>query len=501
MSIRKLAKETAIYGLSSILGRVLYFLLTPLYTRVLEQQSDYGIVTDLFAFVALIMVFFTYRMETAYFRFASEENEDGLKSFDTALWSVTGSSFLFGAILFALSGWLAELFQYPEHSSLLRMCALILVLDALCEIPLAKLRQEGRPMRFAAVRMAGIGVNIGLNLFFLLVCPYLQASSWGVGLVDSWYDPGFTIGYIFVANVAASGFALLLLLPEFFRLKWQFDFLLWRRMTIYALPLVVVGFSYVINETLDRKIMTWLLKGTPEENLAQLGIYGANYKLAMLISLFTQAFRYGAEPFFFKQRNALGAQKLYADLAHFFMIAGMAAFLGIVLYIDVVKYFIGPEYWAGLGVVPILTLANVFLGMYYNFSVWYKVTDKTNWGAYISVGGALITIGLNIWLIPVFGYYGSAWTTLACYGGMALTCYIIGNRVYPVPYNVKALLFYLAVGVGVWLLSDWMRGQFPEAKAIRLTVNTLVLIGLGYLVFRLERKKAGEYFKVKNVSE
>lgn len=498
MSIRKLAKETAIYGLSSILGRVLYFLLTPLYTGVLAP-GEYGIATDLFAFIALVMVFFTYRMEMAYFRFASDGKEDAAESLNTALWSVTGSSLLFGAVLFGLSGWLAEWFQYPEHSYLLRICAVILVLDALCEIPFAQLRQEGRPLRFAAIRMGSIGLNIGLNLFFLLVCPYLQASSWGASLVEGWYDPDFSIGYIFVSNLAASALALLLLIPAFLRLKWRFDLFLWRRMIVYAFPMVIVGFSYVINETLDRKIMTWLLKGTPDENLFQLGVYGANYKLAMLISLFTQAFRYGAEPFFFKQKNALGAQKLYADLAHFFMIAGMAAFLGIVLYIDVVKYFIDSEYWAGLGVVPILTLANVFLGMYYNFSVWYKVTDKTNWGAYISVGGALVTIGLNIWLIPVFGYYGSAWTTLVCYGAMALACYFIGNRVYPVPYNVKALLFYLAAGVVVWLFSDWMRAEYPDDKAIRLTVNTLIMISLGYLTYRIERKKVGEYFKMTSV--
>lgn len=496
MSIRKLAKETAIYGVSSIVGRMLYFLLTPIYTRVLPNPGEYGIATDLFAFTALLMVFFTYRMETAYFRFGSEADEGSAeKSFNTALWSIVGSSLVFGAILFLLSDWLADLFQYPDKASLVRMCALILTLDALCEIPYARLRLESRPIRFAAIRLISIGVNLGLNLFFLLICPWLQTTSWGAGLVSGWYDPHFSVGYIFVSNVVASLVALLLLSPIFFRLQWQFDRALWRRMALYAAPLVIVGFSYVINETLDRKIMIWFLPGTSDENQAQLGIYGANYKLAMLISLFTQAFRYGAEPFFFKQKNTLGVQKLYADVARFFLIAGMAAFLFIVLYIDAVKYFIGPDYWVGLGVVPILTLANVFLGMYYNFSVWYKVTDKTRWGAYISIGGALITIGLNIWWIPIFGYYGSAWTTLICYATMALACYFTGKRFYDVPYDLKTMALYLAVGIVIWQGSDWLRVQFPEALIIRLALNTVVLAGLAYWVFIRERSRIRNYFK------
>lgn len=497
MSIKRLAKDTAIYGLSSILGRALYFLLTPLYTEKFPPE-EYGVVSVVFAFTAIMMVLFTYRMETAYFRFESDRTEQKQAYFDTAMLSIIASTVLLGGLFLLLAPQMAGLLQYPDEVPLFRIAILILAFDALSEIPLSRLRLEGRPIRFAVVRLSGIITNIGLNLFFLLFCPYALGSSdwnWLHPLLETIYNPDFGIGYIFLSNLVASLLVLVLLLPMIAKVKLQFDRVQWRKMIVYAAPLVIVGFSYVINEVLDRAIFKTIYPGPAQEAESQLGIYAANYKLATLIALFIQAYRYGAEPFFFKQKNEANARQLYADLAGFFAAIGGIAFLAITLFIDFTKYFISNEdYWAGLHVVPILAMANIFLGLYYNFATWYKLADLTKWGAYISVGGAIITIALNVWWIPIYSYLGSAWATLICYGSMAAATWWFGRKFYPIPYRMPRILLYLIVAVAVWGVGQIWRSFLPDALWWRTLGNAALFLMYLLFIYRMEREKIRLYF-------
>jgi O-antigen/teichoic acid export membrane protein len=485
MSIRKLAGQTAIYGISSIIGRALYFLLTPIYTNIFPTE-EYGVVTGLFALMGFGLVVFTYRMEMAYFRFGADEPKN---SFDTGFSSLVMSTVVLALLFLLFSGETAQLLGYPDHADLVAMCAGIIALDALSEIPFARLRLEGRPIRFAAIRLTGIGLNLGLNLFFLILCPWIlqqEGLSSLHAIVNAIYDPEYGIGYIFFSNLMASALTLGLLLLFLRGFQFGIDRGHWKEMMRYALPLVLVGFSFVINEMLDRQLLPLLGSGTLEENQSQLGIYGANYKLAMILSLFTQAFRYGAEPFFFKERHKSDARQNYALVAKYFALIGLFGFLGIMLFLDIFKYFIGEDYWGGLHVVPVLLLANLMLGLYYNLTVWYKLTDKTMWGAYISLGGALITIGLNIWWIPVYSYTGSAWATLICYGSMAVVCYLLGQRHYAIPYPVGRFLLYLAASIGLWGLAEWW--QFDQF-VLEMGKNALLFLTFTSLVVVLEFKE------------
>lgn len=496
MSLRIFAKETAIYGLSSILGRSLYFLLTPLYTYQLASRADYGIMTNLFAIIAMMMVAFTYRMETAYFRFSDERKE----ALGTAMISVVSSTIVFGVVLFAFAEPIAGLLQLDDYVMLVRLAIAILCLDALSEIPFAQLRNEGRPMRYALVRLTGVAVNIGGNLFFILVCPAIldnpNLTQWHEA-IHRVYIPGKAVYYIFFSNVLSSFITLMLLSPQYARMSFRFDMHLWRRMFVYAAPLILVGFSYIINETFNRQVMPFLLKGTLAERQEQLGIYGANYKLAMLLSLFTQAFRMGAEPFFFKNKTSENAPRLYADIALYFTIAMAIGFLGVTLYLDIFKYFIGPKYREGLSVVPVLLVANVFLGLYYNLSVWYRVKDYTLWGAYIAIGGAIITIGLNVYLLPRTGYIGAAWCTLVCYVSMSLACYFIGQRFYPVPYALGKIAAYLGFSLLIYFVS---RSFSPDDNhvSLRLALNTLWLLVFIAVVWYAEKQRLIQLFGKKN---
>lgn len=493
--IRKLAGHTAIYGISSIAARMLYFFLTPLYTDTdLISQADYGIVTDVFAYIAILMVLFTYRMEMAYFRYGAEQGQ-AQRSFRTAMSSHIISTLGLGLLLLPLAPVLAGLAQYAQRSELIVLALLILSLDTLSEVPMARLRLEGRPLRFAAVQGGSIVLNLALNLFFILFCPLvLQWEGWEAWhpFIKSIYDPTIGIGYIFIANVAASAFKFLLLWPAWRDFRLQIDWEHWKKMMRYSLPLILVGFSFVINETLDRKLLPILGKGSDEEKLAQLGIYGANYKLAMIISLFTQAFRYGAEPFFFQQKNRLDARELYARIARYFFLAGTLGFLGIVCYLRVIRYFIGEAYWVGLHVVPILLLANLMLGLYYNFTVWYKLTEQTRWGAIISGGGALVTIILNIWWIPIYGYTGCAVATLICYTGITIACYLVGRRYYPIPYPIGRMARYLALALSLAGLSALFYGMplLPN-----LLLNTGLLAIWGVAIWRWEGPALRAFFR------
>jgi O-antigen/teichoic acid export membrane protein len=475
MSLRKLASETAIYGLSSILGRGLYFLLTPLYTDIFTTFES-GIQTDVFALLSFLMVLATFRLDIAYFR--NYKSEDPSTLFATSFLTTAGIGMLLGGGLLFLSPWLGYVSGYPAYQWLFALAGGILLFDAMVELPLAKLRMEQRPWRFAVVRLTGIGVNLGLNIFWLYLLPkWPNAPEWLA-------TPFAGITYIFLANIIASAAVFLLLTPELKSMKWQIDFKLLKKLLVFSSPLVVVGFSYIINEMLDRKLLPILWPGGKLEGLELLGVYGQNYKLAMLLALFTQAFRYGAEPFFFRESGAVGAQENYARLARYFLIASLFGFLVVSLFLPVFSqtFLQDDSYRVGSDVVPILLLANLCLGMYYNFSVWYKVTDKTKMGAYISLGGATITIVLNILLIPKYGFYGCAWTTLTCYLTMMAASWWLGRKHYPIPYDLKAMWAYTILALVIfgayWQLSPKL-GTSVLDLAISGGSNTIWLGNLG----------------------
>lgn len=486
--IKKLAGDTAVYGLSSVLGKVLNYLLVPLYTAVFAE-GDYGIVSELYAYTAFVMVILLYRMETSFFRYGAEE-AGRQKVFNTALSSILLSTFLFTIAFLLLLNPFAELIKLREvHQPLLLVLIFIWVMDVICELPYARLRMEGKAWRFATIKLTNIGVNIGLNLFFLLLCPVLLEKGIGGALLESWYDPDFGIGYVFVANLIASLTALLLLIPQWEGFQLSIDKLLWKKMFMYSAPLIIAGLAGITNEMLDRVLLKHLLPYSLEENERQLGIYAACYKLAIFMALFTQAFRYAAEPFFFQQAKNRQAPDLYAAIGKYFVIVGLFAFLLVSLYLDVFQYFLRREgYREGLAVVPILLMANLFLGLYYNLSVWYKLTDKTIMATWIGLGGALITLTLNIWWIPIFGYMGSAWATFICYGLMCVASFYIGKNHYRLPYEWTRIFAYTILAVGIFFFHRDLLEQFLAGEILYF-IRALLIFGFLAAVWFMEKRK------------
>ncbi|MEO0776942.1 MAG: polysaccharide biosynthesis C-terminal domain-containing protein [Bacteroidota bacterium] len=485
--IKKLAGETMLYGLSSILGRLLnYFILASYLTRVFtgEDTEQYGIHTVMYSFAALAMVFFTYRMETTFFRFGSRA-EDRERTFTTASISLLASTLVLVGLIWFLAEPIAARLSHPGDGRYVRYFAFILALDTLAVIPFAQLRLDQRPLRFALFKILNILVNIGVLIFFLELCPRLLAA--GYDTVGGFYNPRWNLDYVFLANLVASAVSFLLFLPRYAHTRWQFDPVLWRRMLAYAGPLILVGVAGVIVQTLDRYLLLELLPGTDAEKLQQVGIYGACLKIAVLMNLFIQAFNYAAEPFFFNNAKRTDSAEVYGQVAQAFTLVGSLVFLGLVLYLDLVQYLIGADYRSGLAVVPILLLAYFFLGLYYNFSIWYKLTDRTDIGAYISTAGALISVGLNLYLIPRIGYLGSSWAALAAYFFMALCNYAASRRYYPVNYPVGKMAFYLLLAIGAYGLSEQLRPLVIESLGKTLALNTLILLLYLGLIAWVER--------------
>ncbi len=461
--IKKLAGETVLYGLSSIIGRLLNYLLVPLHTR-LFTQSDYGIVSHLFALSGFLIVVYSYRMESAFFRFGTPK-EDREDAFDTGLSSLIISTLCLTVVLFLLASPIAAVLDYPDQAYYVRWFALILAFDCLCELPFARLRLEQRPIRFVSIKIINIGVNIALNLFWLLLCPW--AVKQGYTAVHWVWRPDWGVEYVFLANLMASGITLLLLSGQLRTLHFGIDKALWIKMIKYAAPLIIVGLAGIMDEMFSRAMMTKLLPGTLAENRAQLGIFSANYKLAMLITMFTQAYRYAAEPFFFRHAGDRDAMKIQADAAKWFTIAAATGMLGILLFLDALKaIFLGERFHSGLGVVPVLLMANVFLGLYYNFSVWYRLKDRTGLGAIISVLGALLTIGLNVWWIPLYGYVGAAWVTLICYAFMSVATWYTGLKHYPVPYPLGRMAMYVFGALGIYLIVNALQQHIAHSPVL-----------------------------------
>ncbi|WP_426493313.1 lipopolysaccharide biosynthesis protein [Hymenobacter sp. 102] len=487
MSIAKrLASQTAIYGLSSIVGRVLNTFLVPVYTARFAA-AEYGIVTGLYAYVAFLNVAFTYGMETTYFRFANRPGTDRHELYDRVMTLLLLSSVVLTAVLAALARLLMSLLDLPPgHERYAVWIALILGLDAVAAIPFARLRLENKARKFAAIRLANIAVNVGLNLFFIVLCPEVLAGKYLVGLqplVASIYNPTMGIGYIFLSNLAASACTLLLLGRELLDFRFRLNLEPLRPMLQYAYPILLMGLAGTVNEMLDRTILPkWLPDGfyPGQSKQAALGIYGACYKISVLMNLVIQAFKYAAEPFFFAQSTEKNSPRTFALVLKWFTLCCAMLFVGVSVNLDIVAsvFLQRPEYLQGLAVVPVLLLAYLFLGVYWNLSVWFKLTDKTYYGTYLGFAGAVLTVVLNFLLIPLLGYMGSAIATLACYFMMAALCWWLGERHYPVPYPVGRLLTWLAVAVGVVAVSWWAPVAAGWARYGFHALLTLGFIGL-----------------------
>jgi O-antigen/teichoic acid export membrane protein len=499
---KKLAGQTAIYGLSSIVGRLLNYLLVPIYTRVFEV-GEYGVVTQLYSFIALMTVIFTYGLDISFFRYFQSEKGNP-KVYSTSLISIIFSSVVLGGliILFApqLSGFIgstdtvAKAGQSP--TLYISLFAGILAFDAISAIPFALLRQENRAKRFVFIRLVSIFVNIGLNVFFLLICPWILKSN-PDSFVASIYFPDFGVGYVFVINAISSLIVLIMLLPEILKINWSFDTKLWKGMMAYSFPLMIAGLAGMINETFDRVLIPYLIEDKFSA-MAQLGIYGACYKLSILMTLFIQTFRYAAEPFFFSHSTKENPQKTYADVMHYFVIVCAFIFLGIMLFMDIIKIFIGEDYRSGLPVVPILLMANLCLGVFYNLSIWYKLTSKTRWGAILAIVGAVITVIFNFALIPSMGYMGAAWTTLICYASMMIISYFLGQKVYPVPYRIGPFFYFVGLSIILWLAGDLIHSFFQPGKVLSVIINSVILFIFIILAYLQVRNKNGY---LRNVSE
>lgn len=454
---QNLFKQTAIYGLATVIPRMLSFLLVPLYTTagVLGSVADYGTVSLIFSWFVLFNVLLSYGMETAFFRFFYKEN-DSKKVEGTAAIALIFTSLVFVILSFFGQNQLATLLDIQEsHFSLV---AKILALDALAVIPFAWLRANGKAMRYAIIKIINVALSLSLNVFFLL-----ELKNWVKS--DSWYDFAirhqFEINYIFVANLIASSITLLLLLPFYRSCSYRFDLKLLRSMLGYAWPILIAGLAFAINETFDRILLDKLLPD--DQSDIQIGMYSACYKLAIFMTLFGTAFRLGIEPFYFKQAKQENPQQQYAQILEVFVIIGSVILLSVAVFADFIKPFIvrSESYWEAMWIVPIILLANFFLGIYHNLSVWYKITDRTNYGLMFSIIGAIITLGLNFWLIPIIGFKGSALATLSAYCFMALLSACIGAKYYPIPYNWPKIVVYLVLSTTAAFVSFYyFRGVY-----------------------------------------
>jgi O-antigen/teichoic acid export membrane protein len=493
--IKKLAGQTAVYGLSSIVGRFLNYLLVPLYTGIFKP-ADYGVSSWFYAFASFAAVIFTYGMETAFFRFANK-SEKPKEVFSTTMISILISSLVIGGCIILFATPIAQWTKNEGRESFFIYFTIILAADAISTIPFAWLRLQNEPMRFAMLRLLSIGVNIGLNLLFYLVIPFFVSK----GVFAPLDTEGVDLKWMFIANVASSVVVLPFFMKEFKMIRQGFDKKLWEEMMIYSFPLIFMGFAGMINETLDRMLLKWLI---PDQTVAefQTGIYSANYKLSILITLFIQAFRFAAEPFFFARAKEEDSKKIYAQVMQYFTIICATIFLVVMLYLDIFKYFIRkPIYWEGLKVVPILLMANIFLGMYYNLSIWYKLTDKTRLGAVVSIMGAVITLILNWLWIPKYGYEGCAWTTLICYLSMAWVSYSLGQKYYPVPYPLKRIASFLALSLSIYIISDMLRETFGYSSTLALFVNTLLFALYCFVIFKMEKTEIMKIVKSLNLKK
>ncbi len=475
--LKKLAQETVVYGLSSIVGKFLNWLLVPLYTFVLAQQSDYGIVTNLYAWTALLLVILTYGMETGFFRFANREGQKPNQVYTTTLTSVGATSLIFAVICVLFRQPIADVLGYSTHAEFIAMLGVVVALDAFASIPFAYLRYKQRAMRFALLKLLFVALNIALNLFFLCLCPIIM--EWCPELISWFYNPDYGVGYVFIANILATTIQTLCLLPAIVAEKYDFSWSVLRRILRYSLPLLILGVVGVMNQTVDKILFPFLYKAADAQ--AELGIYGACFKIAMVMMMFTQAFRYAYEPFVFAQHKDKNSVAAYADVMKFYIIASLFILLGMILFLDILKLIISPDYWSGLRIVPIVLFSYLFQGVFFNLSLWYKLTDKTIYGTYFSIIGCVITLIINILFVPTMSYMAAAWASFACYFIVMILSYIVGQKYLRVPYDLKSIAFYVALAL-ILLGAHALCVHFISQMTLICYICRIVLIAIFALV-------------------
>lgn len=478
--IKKLLGQTAIYGLPSIVGRLLNFLMVPLYISKFEQTSDYGVVSELYSWVAFLVVFLTFGMETAFFRFLQNSKEDKNEVFNNSFLTVLGINIIFFLTILLFSQSIADVLLYSGHYEYVILLGAVVCIDAISALPLAKLRAEEKALKFASIQSLSIIVNIGLNLLLMLV--FFDKAHPGMGVI-----------FIFAANLFASLVKPIFLYKDFLKIKLKFNKRLAKEMVVYALPLMIGGLAGIVNEAIDRILLVHLLyKGTDASLIAakaEVGIYSACYKLAMLVTILIQAYRFAAEPFFFSQLKNEDKNQIYTKVMDYFVAVVCMVFLVVSLNVDFIKLFFIPNeaYWEGLKVVPILLLANVFLGVYFNQSIWYKLSNQTRFGAYIAIIGALITVLINVIFIPTYGYMASAWATMIVYALQMILSYVLGQKYYPIPYNIKKFFLYLGVAIGLYFMTVFM--NLEESSALQFFVHNAIVVIYLAMIWVIEKPR------------
>ena len=459
--MKSLAKDTAIYGLSSIIGKFLNYLLVPLYTYVLARTDDYGIVTNLYAWTALLLVLLTYGMETGFFRFANREEYDAKSVYKTAYWTLFSTSALFALLVLIFQQPLATALGYADHAEFVAMMFVTVAVDAFASIPFAYLRNQKRPILFAALKLLFVVLNIAFNILFLVV----------LGKND--------VFYVFLSNLLATTIQTLCLLPFTMPKGGRFDSAALKQMLLYSLPLLVLGVAGIMNQTLDRILFPYLYTG--DDAQAQLGIYGACFKVAMVMMMFTQAFRYAYEPFVFSKHKDRHSIEAYADAMKYYIIFSYLILLGVIFYLDIFRYIVSSAYWEGLKIVPVVLWTYVFQGVYFNLSFWYKLTDETKWGAYFSLIGLVITLVLQIVGVPLIGYWASCGSSLICYFVIMVLSYVIGQKKAPIPYDLKRIGLYTVLTLGLLAVYYAIRLNTSLNMWLLMAIGT-VLIGIYLLV-------------------
>lgn len=481
--LKKLFKQTFIYGLATVLPRMLSVILTPLFVSVLQTDS-YGEVSVIFAWFAIFNVLLSYGMETAFFRFYHDKEENKKTVVTTSLLAIGGSTFLFLVLAFAFLNQISEAIRIDVEY--IRYAIFILVLDALVIIPFSWLRANEKPMRYALVKITNVAIYLGLNVLWLKIIPALVNSDPN-SVFKAIYRPNFEISYIFISNLIASAVTLLLMLRLYFRRPYVFNIVLWKRMMRYGMPVLVAGIAFAVNEVFDKILLSELLP--PDIAESEIGKYAACYKLSVFMALFATAFRMGIEPFFFSHSNSDNPQKAYAQITNYFVILGSIILLCVVVYADILKLVLIPnsDYWEAMSIVPLVVLASFCLGIYHNLSVWYKVTDRTKFGAYISMIGAVLTIVINFTFIPYFGYKASAVATLVAYASMLILSFYFGRMYYPIPYNQRKIVFYLFFSILFSMLSFYVFDR-------NLIIGSIFVILFFGMVYKLESDKLKQIF-------
>lgn len=472
-NLKTLFKDTALYGMSSIVGRFLNYLLVPLYTaKIAASSGGYGVITNVYAYTALLLVILTFGMETTFFRFVNKEGANPMRTYSTVLIMVGSVALLFVALVLAFINPVSSFMGYSAHEEYVAVMAACVAIDAFQCIPFAYLRYKHRPWKFVVLKMLFIVLNITLNIVYFVVLPAMYSNPSTHGFAASVYDPNVGVGYVFRLNLFCTAIITFFFWKELTGFRWVFDKILFRKMLSYSWPILLLGITGILNQTADKILFPIVSPGA--EGHVQLGIYGAAAKIAMIMAMITQAFRYAYEPFVFGSAKEKGSRDTYAKAMKYFIIFTLLAYLVVVGYLDVLKYIIGRDYWEGLKVVPVVMAAEIMMGVYFNLSFWYKLIDKTIYGAWFSGVGCVVLVLINVLLIPKYGYMACAWAGVAGYGTAMLLSYFVGQKKYPINYPLKSITVYICIAALFTAIMLYTPQSLP--KALRLGINTLLII-------------------------